>query len=174
MTRRLLDIGNDLGFDLPSATVQGDLTFWHLGDAVRRSRTKAYLQLVENDDPLKRPDINETRLENLLTWIYGNPKTKEPRKIESIRDIPDLDQCLGHPKATRALESGASIREALEEAQTAGYGVTASLDRAKRSVQRATAAVSDVGENGRPEVSKAREDLQRAIDAFDKAFADGA
>jgi len=81
-----------------------------------------------------------------------------------------LDQCLGHPAAVGALERGASLNEALEEAQAAGYTVKAHLDRAKDSVQRATSNVSDVQDNGRAEIRGARQALGHALGAFDRAF----
>ncbi len=160
-----------MGFELNIAAAEGDTAFWHLGDAVRRTKTKAYLRITENPDPLEMPDVDETCLENLLTWIYGNPKTGQTKLIRSIRDIPQLDRCLGHPKSIAALEEGETIDAALEAAQAAGFTVVGHLDRAKKSVQRATGAVSDVkGKEGVEQVTQARQSLRDAVDAFDKAF----
>jgi hypothetical protein len=170
LTRRLFERATQLGIELKPFGAEGDLTFWHLGDAVRRTRTKQYLGIQESDNPLEQPQLNETRFERLVGWIYGNPKTGETKLIRSIRDIPTLDQCFGHPASTAALERGASIDEALDEAQAAGYTVKTHLERAKDSVQRATSGVSDVQESGYEEVRTAREALNSALKAFDRAF----
>src|ERR1700730_1137812 len=148
LVRRLFERAAALGLEMPSYTSDGDVTFWHLGDAVRRTRTKQYLDLVENEDPLEQPDLDEGRFEKLVGWIYGNSKTGQTRLIASIRDVPDLDKCLAHPRSIEALEAGASISDALEEADAAGAKVNAHLERAKSSVQRATGGLSDVSKSG--------------------------
>ena len=43
LTRRLFESAGSLGLDLPGSGAEGETTFWHLGDAVRRTRTKEYL-----------------------------------------------------------------------------------------------------------------------------------
>jgi len=166
LTRRLFERAAALGMELPSH-IEGELFFWHLGDAVRRSNTKRYLQIVESSNPLEQPDLNESRLEHLVTWLYGNAKTGETKLIRSIRDIPDLDSCLANERATRSLEAGSSLEEAREELLSAGASVTGHLERAKKSVQRATAAISDVDRDGMGRVRSAREELQRALETFD-------
>ena len=160
LTRRLFDKTLELGIDLPSYAAERDLLFWHLGDAVRRQRTKDYLGIVENEDPLLQPQVDDNRLERLVTWIYGNPKTKQAKLIRSIRDIPSLDQCLGNEASANALEAGASLEEALEAAEAAGAKVSAHLDRAKASVQRATGALTDVSQDALPEIRQTRQRWQ--------------
>jgi hypothetical protein len=167
LTRRLFERAEKLGLELPSARTEGELLFWHLGDAVRRTNTKNYLEIMESDDPLRQPDLNESRFERLVGWIYGNPKTRQRRLITSIRDIPDLDSCLANERAARALESGSTLEEAVDELQSAGASVSGHLERAKKSVQRATAGISDVDDNGRTQVRAVRAELDRALDAFD-------
>lgn len=182
LVRRLFERAESLGLEMPSYSPRsaslraswdgsdGDITFWHLGDAVRRTRTKQYLNLVENEDPLEQPDLDEGRFEKLVGWIYGNSKTGQTRLIASIRDVPDLDKCLAHAKSIEALEAGASISDALEEAEAAGAKVNAHLERAKSSVQRATGGLSDVIPSGFGEVKSTREALGRAIKAFDTSL----
>jgi hypothetical protein len=170
LTSRLFERARRLGIELPAYSAEGDVMFWHLGDAVRRTNTKNYLKITENEDPLEQPDLDEGHFENLITWVYGNPKTKQARLVNSIRDIPDLDRCLVHPKSMSALENGQSIEEALEEAQAAGCTVISHLDRAKKSVQRATSSVSDIDKDGLKGVEEARDALAKAIETFDSAF----
>lgn len=170
LTRRLFQKAGELDIPLPDSSAEGEVLFWHLGDAVRRTNTKTYLEIDEADNPLEQPGLNEQRFENLVTWIYGNSKQHKTRLISSIRDIPDLNQCLGHPKSIEALERGLSIPEALEEAQTAGATVSAHLDRAKDSVQRAMRSLSDLNDAGRKAVKASRDGLEKAIATFDKAF----
>lgn len=170
LVRRLFERAAALGLEMPSYDSDGDVTFWHLGDAVRRTRTKQFLDLVENEDPLEQPDLDEGKFEKLVGWIYGNSKTNQTKLISSIRDVPDLDKCLGHPRSVEALEAGASISDALEEAEAAGAKVNAHLERAKSSVQRATGGLSDVSRSGISEVKSAREALGRAVKAFDTSL----
>lgn len=170
LTRRLFERAESLGIELPNARQEGEVLFWHLGDAVRRSNTKKYLEIMESDDPLKQPALNETRFERLVGWVYGNPKTRERALITSIRDIPDLDSVLANDRATNALEEGATLDEALEELQSAGASVSGHLERAKKSVQRATAGLSDVDHDGRKQVKAARAELGRALITFDGAL----
>lgn len=146
LTRRLFDKASHLGLSLPATGADSETTFWHLGDAIRRSHTKAYIRLEENSDPLEPPQIDEDRFERLVGWLYGNAKTQKAALIGSIRDIPELNMCLGNPQATKALENEASLKEALEELEAAGATVTAHLERAKKSVQRAGVGLSDVDE----------------------------
>jgi hypothetical protein len=172
LTRRLFERADSLGLEIPSPVggAEGETSFWHLGDAVRRTRTKTYLCIAENDDPLEPPDVDESRLEKLVGWIYGNPKTRQQRLVRTIRDIPSLDECLGHPKSIEALDNGYSIEEALEAAQEAGATVVAHLDRAKKSVQRATGSLSDVEPSATESIHSARESLREALAAFDRAL----
>jgi hypothetical protein len=170
LVRRLFERAGELGIDLPSSTAEGEIAFWQLGDAARRTNTKQYLDLVERDDPLEQPDINEERFERLVGWIYGSTKTRQTKLIQSIRDIPTLDECLGHPKSITALEDGRSLEDAKDELLAAGAKVATHLGRAKSSVQRATGALSDLESAGLPEVRGAREDVEKAIELFDAAL----
>jgi ParB-like chromosome segregation protein Spo0J len=138
LTRRLFDQARVLGLDLTSTGAEGETIFWHLGDAVRRTRTKTYLKLEESPDPLQSPSFDQTKFENLIGWLFGNTKTRQQRIIGSIRNIGDLDLCLGDDRATRALENGASLTEAQEELEAAGATIVGHLDRARRSVERAS------------------------------------
>ena len=167
LTRRLFEQAAELGLSLPTTGADGETTFWHLGDAVRRSKTKSYLGLQENPDPLVPPAFDEDRFENLITWLYGNPKTKQAPLISSIRDIPDLNRCLGDARSIKALENGENLKEALEELEAAGATVTAHLERAKKSIQRAGTDLSDVDEGGLSQVQKAHKELKEAIGQFE-------
>jgi hypothetical protein len=166
LTRRLFERADALGLSLPTSGADGETTFWHLGDAVRRSNTKSYLKLEEDPDPLNQPAFDENRFEKLITWLYGNPKTKQSPIISSIRDIPDLNQCLGDARSTRSLENGSSLKEALEELEAAGATVSAHLERAKKSIQRAGTGLSDVDKAGLSQVETAHNELKEALDQF--------
>jgi hypothetical protein len=168
LTRRLFERAGVLGVGLPQSQAEGDISFWHLGDAIRRTNTKNYLGLEQAEDPLGQPKLEESNFERLLGWLYGNRNAKEPRLIRTIRDIPDLDKALGNPRSVKVLEEGGSTSEALEELQAAGVTVSSHLERAKKSVQRATAGLSDVDESGKGVVVEARRDLARATQAFDR------
>ena len=172
LIRRLFERAGELGLNLPTTSAEGEIAFWHLGDAVRRTNTKRYLQIVENVDPLQQPELDESRFERLLGWVYGNAKTKEPKLIRSIRDIPDLVGCLAHARSLKALENGLSLSEALEELQAAGVNVTAHLERAKKSIQRATGLLSDIDETGKVQVRQTIEELKKALDTFGRALND--
>ncbi|MCH8806926.1 MAG: ParB N-terminal domain-containing protein [Planctomycetes bacterium] len=172
LTRRLFERAGEIGLDLPTTSAEGEIAFWHLGDAVRRTNTKQYLQIVQNEDPLQQPELDETRFELLLGWLYGNVKTREPKLIRSIRDIPDLVRCLAHARSLKALENGQSLSEALEELQAAGANVTAHLERAKKSIQRATGLLSDLDETGKEQVQQTVGELKKALDTFKRALSD--
>ena len=172
LTRRLFERAGELGLNLPTTSAEGEIAFWHLGDAVRRTNTKQYLQIVQNEDPLQQPELDESRFERLLGWLYGNTKTKDPKLIRSIRDIPDLVGCLTHARSLKALENGLSLSEALEELQAAGVNVTAHLERAKKSIQRATSLVSDIDKTGKEQVRQTIGELKNALDTFVRALSD--
>jgi hypothetical protein len=167
LTRRLFDQANALGLSLPTSGADNETIFWHLGDAIRRSNTKSYLKLQENPDPLEVPAYDENRFEKLVTWLYGNPKTKQAALITSIRDIPDLNSCLGDSRSIRALENGYSLAEALEELEAAGATVASHLERAKKSIQRAGTGLSEVDKDGIKEIESAHKDLRAALEQFE-------
>lgn len=164
LTRRLFEEANSLALNPADADPDGETVFWRLGDAIRRTRTKAYLKLEENPDPRRPPSYDQTRFENLITWIYGNPKRQESRIIASIRDIATLDECLANASAIRVLESGASLERAKEELQQAGQSIIGHLERAKRSVERACAGeFSKVDAQGLDEIDAAAQSLKSAV-----------
>jgi len=167
LTRRLFEQASALGLSLAATGADRETTFWHLGDAVRRSNTKGYLKLEENPDPLIAPKFDEDRFERLITWLYGNPKTKQSPLIQSIRDIPDLNSCLGDRRSIKALENGASLKEALEELEAAGATIAAHLDRAKRSIQRAGLGLSeDIDRDGLSQIKAAQKEVSDALEQF--------
>jgi len=166
LTRRLFEKAVELGLDLPSSSAEGEVLFWHLGDAVRRKRTKAYLQLQMNPDPLQPPEYDESRFEFLLGWLYGSRKTRQPRLITSIRDIPKLDRCLDSRRAIQVLEEGGTLAEAEEELESAGATVAGHIDRAGRSLRRALAGRwSEIDEAGLQDVEKR---LEAVLDTADE------
>jgi len=170
LTRRLFEQSSTLGIELSTSGAVGETTFWHLGDAIRRTRTRHYLALQENTNPLEVPTYDQTKYEYLIGYLYGNPKTGQQRVISSIRDIKDLDQCLGNKRAIDALESGALLSEAKEELEAAGASVRGHLDRAKRSVSRATGGISEVDREGLTEVEVSSGELRDAVDQFESAL----
>ncbi len=148
LTRRLFERAVQLGFDLTTSDADGEIAFWHLGDAIRRAKTKKYLGLAENPNQLEQPDVDESRFEKLIGWLYGNPKTRTSKIIGSIRDIPDLDSILGNSRATAALEGGSTLEEALEELQSAGVNFVTHVEKATRSLNRALAGLSSLDADG--------------------------
>jgi hypothetical protein len=170
LTRRLFETAGSLGLDLPRSGAEGETTFWHLGDAIRRTRTKEYLGLQENPNPLKAPTFDETKFEHLIGWLYGNTKTRQQRVIESIRDIGYLDSCLGNKRATERLEEGSSLAEAREELEAAGAAVSGHIGKAKRSIQRAMSGISDVDKDGLQQVKDATKELDEATVQFANAL----
>jgi ParB-like chromosome segregation protein Spo0J len=170
LTRRLFEEAGSLGLDLPSSGAEGETIFWHLGDAIRRTRTKNYLELQENPDPLQQPAFDETKFEYLVSWLYGSPKTGSQRVISSIRDIKTLDECLGNHRAIQALETGASLPEAHEELQAAGESVIGHLDRARRSVGRAMQSLSELDGHGVQQVEHAFIQLSNQTKIFSLAL----
>jgi hypothetical protein len=170
LVRRLFERAGQLGIDVPSTRAEGEVTFWHLGDAIRRTNTQKYLELEENENPLEQPSLDESRFEHLLTWLYGSSKTRQQRIITSIRDIPNLDKCLAHPKSVEALEAGANIADAMSRMEAAGVKVTATLDRAKDFVQKATGGLSDIDVEAIPDIASARRSVEGALKAFDATF----
>lgn len=167
LTRRLFEEAGTLGLELPSSGADGETVFWHLGDAVRRTRTKAYLRIVEDPDPFRPPQYDQTKLEYLIGWIYGNTKTGQQRAIESIRDIKHLDECLGNEWAVEALENGASLAEAREELEAAGATVIGHIERARRSLKRASGGITELDPAALDQVETASRQLRDALDLFD-------
>jgi hypothetical protein len=167
LTRRMFGEALNLGFEIPQPSADTEMFFWYLGDVIRRTRTKKYLKLEENPDPLSPPSYDQSKFENLITWIFGSTKERRPRVISSIRDVRALDLCLGNERAIRALESGASLAEAEEELEAAGANISAHLERAKRSVQQAGASLSDVDKAGLSKVREIYKGLLEAIKQFE-------
>lgn len=166
LTRRLFERAAELRLVAPANEAEGETYFWRLGDAIRRTKTKSYLELMENPDPLEGPEFDEAKFENLIGWIYGNPKTGQLPVITSIRDTKTLDTCLGNPRATRQLENGATLNEAAEELEAAGATVLSHLERAKKSVERANGGdFSEIDENGLNQIEAAVNSLVEATDS---------
>jgi ParB-like chromosome segregation protein Spo0J len=170
LTRRLFEEASSLGFDLPASGADGETIFWHLGDAVRRSRTKAYLRLTEDPEPLETPNYDQTKFEYLIGWLYGNRKTGQQRVIDSIRDIKSLDECLGNERAVTALESGSSLTEAQEELEAAGATIIGHLEKAKRSLKRALSGTAEIDLDGIEQVETASRQLREAHDQLDASI----
>jgi hypothetical protein len=165
LTRRLFDQAGELGLDITSTNAEGETFFWRLGDAIRRTRTKTYLKLEESPDPLLSPAYDQTKFENLIRWLFGSTKTRQQRIINSIRDIATLDLCLGNERATKALEDGESLTEAVEELEGAGASIVGHLDRAIRSVQRASGGPwTELDHPGLKSVEMTANQLQSEVD----------
>ncbi|MCI0376884.1 MAG: ParB N-terminal domain-containing protein [Gemmataceae bacterium] len=165
LTRRLFEEANQLGLELTSGGADGETVFWHLGDAVRRTHTKTYLKLEENPNPLVVPEYDQTKFEYLIGWLYGNVKTRQLPIISSIRDIKLLDSCLGNDRAQKALENGASLTEAGEELEAAGVTIAGHIERARRSVERASGGPwSELDSGGLKGVEESTVQLQSAVD----------
>jgi ParB-like chromosome segregation protein Spo0J len=172
LIRRLFEQANELGLELTSAAADGETVFWHLGDAVRRTKTKGYLKLEENPNPLTAPDYDQTKFENLIGWLYGNPKTRQLPIISSIRDIKLLDSCIGNDRAKKALENGASLAEAAEELEAAGASIAGHIERARRSVERASGGPwADLDSDGLKGVEEASTQLSIAVDQLTSLIA---
>ncbi len=134
---------------------------------MKLSNTSSNLRLQENPDPLIAPGYDEDRFEKLITWLYGNPKTKQSSLIKSIRDIPDLNSCLGDRRSIKALENGVNLKEALEELEAAGATIAAHLDRAKRSIQRAGLGLSEsIDQEGLGQIKTAQKEVIDALEQF--------
>ena len=87
------------------------------------------------------------------------------RVIGSIRDIKALDDCLGNERATKALESGASLAEAREELEAAGASIVGHIERARRSVERASGGPwSELDSAGLQDIEKAASALQSSVE----------
>jgi len=172
LTRRLFEQANELGLELTSTAADGETVFWHLGDAVRRTKTKVYLKLEENPNPLLAPEYDQTKFENLISWLYGNAKTRQLPIIGSIRDIKLVDSCLGNDRAKKALENGASLAEAAEELEAAGASIGGHIERARRSVERASGGPwADLDTDGLNRVEEATTQLSSAVDQLNTLIA---
>jgi hypothetical protein len=164
LTRRLFERAANLGTVVTGRDGDGDTYFWRLGDAIRRSKTKAYLELMENPDPLGQPEVDEAKFDNLIAWIYGNSRTGQNPILTSIRDTRLLDQCLGNARAAAVLENGGTLDEAVEELQSAGTGVLGHLERAKKSVERANGgAFSEISLEGLDAIEKGAKGVESAL-----------
>jgi ParB-like nuclease domain len=164
LTRRLFERAANLGLVSPAREGDGETYFWRLGDAIRRTKTKAYLELMENPDPLQQPEVNETKFDYLISWIYGNSRSGQAPILTSIRDTKRLDECLGHARAAQALENGGTLDEAIEELQSAGSSILGHLDRAKKSIERANGgAFSELDLQGLEGVENAVSGVSNAL-----------
>ncbi len=135
LVRRLLERARELGVTPPETPRERELLNGYLGDAIRRTNIRLYLQITEHPNPLHAPSVNDTRLKNLITWLSGNPQTGESPRITTIWEIPILDQALGHPDAARAFEEGESAVDAAEQAGAEDDRMRALLSRAKVSAE---------------------------------------
>lgn len=170
LTRRMFEQAHELGFQLDSRGADGETFFWHLGDAVRRTKTKRYLELEENEEPLETPSYDQSKFENLVTWLYGDSRKGRDsgRVINSIRDIKRLDDCIGNDRALKRLENGYSLAEAEEELEAAGAAIEAHVYRARKSVERAIGGGwSELDATGVTKVEDAAKQLQESIKNLD-------
>ena len=166
LTRRMFEEARETGFQLVSRGADSENFFWHLGDALRRTKTKAYLRLLENENPLQRPEYDQSRFENLVMWLYGDSRSgrDQARVIGSIRDIKRLDDCLGNERSIERLENGGSLAEAEEEREAAGAAIEAHLYRARKSIERAIGGGwSEIDKTGLAKVESAIPQLQESI-----------
>ncbi|MBE3131383.1 MAG: hypothetical protein IMZ54_11810, partial [Acidobacteria bacterium] len=90
-----------------------DQDFWVLGESLNRSGIKQYINLNVDKDSLNVIGVNQDRLKNLLTFIYGTPdKNRKDRCINETRDLSQLARVLESREARTALEKGKTIEEA--------------------------------------------------------------
>lgn len=167
LTRRMFEQAGELGFQVsPRGGADGETFFWHLGDALRRTKTKAYLKLMEAENPLSQPEYDQGKFENLVVWLYGDSRSgrDQSRVISSIRDIKRLDDCLGNDRAVERLENGGTLSEAEEEMEAAGAAIESHLYRARKSVERSIGGSwSELDEAGMARVDVATHQLQEVI-----------
>jgi ParB-like chromosome segregation protein Spo0J len=166
LTRRMFEQARDLGFELDSRGAESETFFWHLGDTIRRTKAKIYLSLEEAEDPLEKPTYDESKFENLVTWLYGDSRKgrDQGRVINSIRDIKRLVDCIDNERARERLENGGTLAEAEEEMEAAGAAIENHLYRARKSVERATGGGwSELDDNGLKKVEGATKQLQDAF-----------
>ncbi len=171
LTRRLFEEAIKLGLNVSQTSSDNEIFFWYLGDAIRRTHTKNYLDLEENPDPLGVPNYDQSRFESLITWIFGSTKEGRPRIIKSIQEVRILDKCLGNERAKMRLEDGSSLEEASEELEAAGANIVGYLDRARRSLQRAIGNLSDVVDSsGLAQIEVELQALNDALRQFSLVF----
>jgi hypothetical protein len=88
----ILEQAQRAGFDLKDRTKKR-FAFSHLYTAVSRPAVRNFLDLQEGDDgvlPKPVPPEGEERLLQLMSWLYGQEKKKEPALI--VSQNPNLNQ----------------------------------------------------------------------------------
>jgi hypothetical protein len=103
-------------------------------------------EVVEGEYPL--PGEAKPRLENLITWLFGVPRTKsqieeglqskEGRAIEDSRKITSLGKALQHPKGVAALEAGQGLEDAERAMLDKRAHFISEIEEGKEALERAS------------------------------------
>lgn len=95
--------------------------FWALAESFGRSNIKAYIELDVDRRLYRIRSFNKKKLDYLAEFLYGRDgmrkagrrSAKGSRRITDTRQLSTLSKVLASPIASRKLEKGASLEEAL-------------------------------------------------------------
>ncbi len=95
--------------------------FWYLAESFQRGNFKPYIELDVDRKSLKIRNYNKEKLRYLAEFLYGRDqkrkagggRAKGMRRISDTRQLGDLNRVLGSSRASRKLEKGSTLEDAL-------------------------------------------------------------
>ena len=130
-----------LGFD-PEQRTARRFAFSHLYTALTRSSIKQWLDLQDDEASDPVPAQHADRLEQLMSWLYGQGE-REPAVVRSQNpDLNRLADVIGNERTLEMLSSTRNLTIAFEELEPQPTRLENSLIQAVRHTESAAAIVS--------------------------------
>lgn len=128
------------GFDLAQISKK-NFSFSHLYTALTRASVRDFLNISSEDltappkpDPISSE--NADKLQQLMSWLYGQEEKDEPTIIQSQNpNLNQLSKVLGHPEAKIMLIANRNLKIAFERVEPASARFEESLMNAAKQCE---------------------------------------
>ena len=128
------------GFDLAQISKK-NFAFSHLYTALTRASVREFLGVSAQDlsaPPKPNPICSENadKLQQLMSWLYGQEEKGEPTIIQSQNpNLNQLSKVLGHPEAKRMLIANRNLKIAFDRVEPASSRFEESLMNAAKQCE---------------------------------------
>jgi hypothetical protein len=129
--------------------------FWSLAESFGRSKIRGYIQLDVDRRTLRIKYFDHAKLRHLASFLYG-----KRRRITDTRQLSNLSKALGSPEASKRLEKGSGLDEALLYVETKTDTISNLLKQLERVLEKMMILSPNKEECGRI-ASKLEEHLKK-------------
>jgi hypothetical protein len=167
---KILEQAKKMGFD-PAKRTARRFAFSHLYTAITRSSIREWLEIDETEEAGLVPKAAESKLQQLMSWLYGQVPD-EPAVIRSQNpDLNKLADVIGHPAAREMLITSRDLDGAWEETEAQSKRLEKSLIQAVKHTETA-ASLQGSFEVGQQTAFDYGQRLARSAQALFRHFRD--